>query len=207
MTLPPQTFPQRIQAILAQRKRQIVDDPALTCAAVLIPLLYKNGEWHVLVTQRTENVGHHKGQISFPGGACEPQDADLLETALRETFEEVGVPPETVEVLGALDDSPTVTSFVVTPYVGVIPNPYPYQLCRQEVAAAIEVPLSFLRKPENQRVEQRERGGRIYDVLFWDYGTYTIWGATAWILKSFLDLTSGDHSVENRSLHAGKDQA
>jgi 8-oxo-dGTP pyrophosphatase MutT (NUDIX family) len=146
----------------------------------------------VLVTLRTDSVGHHKGQISFPGGACEPQDADRLETALRETFEEIGVPPETVEVLGALDDSPTVTSFVVTPYVGVIPSSFPYRLCRKEVAAAVEVPLSFFCNPDNQRMEQRERGGRIYDVLFWDYGPYTIWGATAGILQGLLDLTSGE---------------
>jgi len=190
MTLASQTFPQRVQATLAPRKRQTVEDPALTCAAVLVPLLYKNGEWHVLVTQRTETVGHHKGQISFPGGACEPQDADLLETALRETFEEIGVPPETVEVLGVLDDSPTVTNFVVTPYVGVIPNPFRYQLNQQEVAAAIEVPLSFLRNQGNLHMEQREHGGRTYDMPFWNFGAYTIWGATAWILKRFLDLTS-----------------
>jgi 8-oxo-dGTP pyrophosphatase MutT (NUDIX family) len=165
-----------------------VKDPALTCAAVLIPLLHKDCEWYVLVTQRTETVGHHKGQISFPGGACEPQDADLLETALRETFEEIGVPPETVEVLGALDDSPTVTSFAVTPFVGVIPNPFRYQLQQQEVAAAIEVPLAFLRNPGNLHMEQREHRGRTYDMPFWNFGPYTIWGATARMLKSFLDL-------------------
>jgi 8-oxo-dGTP pyrophosphatase MutT (NUDIX family) len=174
-----------------------VEDSALTCAAVLIPLLYKDGEWHVLVTLRTETVGHHRGQISFPGGACEPQDANSLETALRETFEEIGIPPKTIEVLGALDDSPTVTSFVVTPYVGVIPSPFRYQLNRLEVAAAIEVPLSFLRNPENLHREQREHAGRIHDLPFWDFGSYKIWGATARILKTFLELTSGDQSAEN----------
>jgi 8-oxo-dGTP pyrophosphatase MutT (NUDIX family) len=184
----PQQFKQQVHRVLARRHRSVADDPALTCAAVLIPLLFKEGEWHVLVTQRTQTVEHHKGQISFPGGACDPEDVDLLATALRETCEEVGVPPEAVEVLGALDDFGTITNFVVTPFVGVIPNPFTYQPNAREVEAVIEVPLSFLREPSHLREEQREHEGRVLDVLFWDYGPYTIWGATARILKSFLDL-------------------
>jgi 8-oxo-dGTP pyrophosphatase MutT (NUDIX family) len=166
----------------------VVEDPSLICAAVLIPLLSKGGEWHVLVTQRTQNVGHHKGQISFPGGACEPVDADLQATALRETFEEIGVPPEAVQILGALDDFVTITDFVVAPFVGVIPHPFAYRLNGCEVDAVIEVPLSFLQDRAHLRTEQREVRGRVYDVLFWNYGPYTIWGATAQMLKSLLDL-------------------
>ena len=94
-------------------------------------------------------MGHHKGQISFPGGACEPEDTGLLATALRETEEEIGVPLETVEVLGALDDFPTITSFVVTPFVGVIPYPFAYVLNEDEVDSVIEVPISFLLDPDN----------------------------------------------------------
>lgn len=179
---------QRIRDILATRVRNKVDEPALICAAVLIPLLSRNGEWHVLVTQRTQHVEHHKGQISFPGGACEPGDTDLQTTALRETFEEIGVPPESVEVLGALDDFVTVTDFVVTPFVGIIPHPFAYRLNGCEVDAVIEVPLSHLEDPAHLRVEQREYQGRTHDVLFWDYGPYTIWGATARILKGLFDL-------------------
>jgi 8-oxo-dGTP pyrophosphatase MutT (NUDIX family) len=166
----------------------VLDDPGLTCAAVLIPLLVKEGEWHILVTQRTQTVQHHSGQISFPGGACEPDDAGLLATALRETWEEIGVPPESVQVLGTFDDFPTITDFVVTPFVGIIPHPFTYRLNAREVEAAIEVPLAFLCDPAHLRVEQREHEGRVFDVLFWDYGPYTIWGATAHILKGFLDL-------------------
>lgn len=184
----PQQFKEQIRTVLGRRSRHAMGDPGLTCAAVLIPLLYKEGEWHVLVTQRAQTVEHHKGQISFPGGACEGQDADLLATALRETFEEVGVPPEAVEVLGVLDDFPTVTNFIVTPFVGVIPYPFTYRPNRYEVESVVEVPLFFLRDPAHLRVEQRERGGHVFDVLFWDYGPYTIWGATAQILKEFLDL-------------------
>jgi len=181
-------FKQRIREILARHIRHRVDDPALTCAAVLIPLLYKEEGWHVLVTRRTQAVEHHKGQISFPGGACDPADADPVTTALRETFEEIGVPPEVVEVLGLLDDTPTITGFVVTPVVGVIPYPFPYRLNSREVEAVVEVPLSFLSHPAHLRIEQREYQGQMYDVHFWDYGSCTIWGVTARILKGLLDL-------------------
>jgi 8-oxo-dGTP pyrophosphatase MutT (NUDIX family) len=190
MDTQPARFTQRLRSILVGRVRTEVDDASLTCAAVLVPLLLKEGEWHVLVTQRTQHVEHHKGQMSFPGGACDPGDADLMATALRETFEEVGVPPEEVEILGALDDFVTITHFAVTPFVGVIPHPFDYRLNGHEVEDVAEVPLSFLLDPSHLRVEQREYNGRLYDVLFWDYGPYTIWGATARILKSFVDLIS-----------------
>ena len=183
-----QPFADRVQSILTGRTSERMDDPALICAAVLIPLLAKGGEWHVLVTQRTETVGHHKGQISFPGGSCEPDDGDTLFTALRETCEEIGVSSEQVEVLGSLDDFPTTTGFVVTPFVGVIPYPVAYCINEKEVAAVVEVPLSFLQDPDNLRVEQREFQDRTIDMVYWNYGPYTIWGATAYMLKSLLDL-------------------
>jgi len=185
-------FRGRLQAILAGRERVSISDPGLRCAAVLLPLLWKEEQWHVAVTQRTDNVEHHRGQISFPGGACEAQDNGLLDTALRETYEEIGVPPEAVEVLGTLDDFPTITHFVVTPFVGIIPHPFAYRVNEAEVEAVVEVPLSFLLEPSHVRVEEREYEGQLYQVLFWDYQegarTYTIWGATARTLKSFLDL-------------------
>jgi len=188
MALESKEFGELVRVALAEHQTARLDDPELVCAAVLIPLLFKNGEWHVLLTQRTDTVEHHKGQISFPGGACEPQDVDRLATALRETSEEVGVPPGAVQVLGSLDDMPTISSFLITPYVGIIPHPFVYHLNRREVAAAVEVPLSFLRDPAHVRMEQRVYEGRTYDLWFWDYGPYTIWGVTGLILKRFLDL-------------------
>ena len=181
-----------VRRVLAERQRATVDDEALIRAAVLVPLLWKDGQWHVLVTQRTQSVEHHKGQISFPGGAWEPGDVDLEATALRETCEEIGLPPESVELLGVLDDCPTITGFAVTPFVGLIPHPFIYRPNAGEVEAVIEVPLSFLREPGNMGREQREYQGRVYDLVFWQYGPFTIWGATARILKGFLDLLPED---------------
>ena len=147
-----------------------------------------------VLTHMMGHMVHHRGQISFPGGACEAHDNDLLDTALRETHEEIGVPPEAVEVLGALDDFPTITHFVVTPFVGVIPHPFAYRISEIEVEAVVEVPLSFLLEPTHVRMEEREHEGQIYELLFWDYRegerTYTIWGATARTLRGFLDLIS-----------------
>ena len=181
-------FERHVRDALARHQRQVVQDPGLICAAVLLPLLYKEGQWQVLFTQRTQNVEHHKGQISFPGGACEPVDEGLAATALRETCEEIGVPPRTVEILGALDDFPTISHFVVTPFVGILSYPAGYRLNPHEVEAVLEVPLSFFADPSGLRVEPREHQGQVFDVLFWDYGPHTIWGATAQILKGFLDL-------------------
>lgn len=184
----PVEFKESMRRILNDRVRSKDDDPALTCAAVLVPMLFRDGEWHVVLTQRTHHVEHHKGQISFPGGACEAEDADLEATALRETFEEIGIPPDSVEVLGVLDDFRTITSFVVTPFVAVIRQPLDYRVEEREVESVLEVPLSFLLDPKSSRVEPREHEGRLFQVLFWDYGAYTIWGATAQILKGLLDL-------------------
>ena len=155
---------------------------------MLIPIFYKNGEPYLLLTLRTETVASHKGQISFPGGTRDDGDRDLLTTALRETFEEVGIRPEDVEVLGELDDLLAVTNFVVTPFVGVFPYPYDFKVSTEEIAELIEIPLSFFADPRNRRVEERLYRGRMVTVYFYDYGKYTVWGVTARILKGFVDL-------------------
>ena len=176
------------RARLAGRQRRVVVGGPLVKAAVLVPLLDR-GEPFIVFAKRTDRVGTHRGQVSFPGGRVDPTDAGFLEAALREAEEEIGLRRAAVEPLGALDDTETVaTQFIITPYVGVVRAPVAWQPDGQEIEKVIEVPLAALRDRANLRVEHRERGGVLHEVLFWDYQGETIWGATARILKHYLDL-------------------
>ena len=173
---------------LAARQRRVVVGGPLVKAAVLVPIVDR-GEPHLVFAKRTDRVGTHRGQISFPGGRVDPSDAGFLEAALRESEEEIGLPRTAVEALGVLDDTETVaTQFIITPFVGVVRAPVAWQPDGHEIEKVIEVPLAALRDRANFRVEHRERGGVRHEVLFWDYQDETIWGATARILKQFLDV-------------------
>ncbi len=177
----------RIETALANRPRRVVEGEGLVPAAVLLLLIDRAGP-HVLFTKRTERVSHHKGQFSFPGGVVEAWDGSRLEAALREAQEEIGLPPEAVEIIGTLDDAETrATSFVITPFVGLIREPVRYVPDGREIERVLEVPLAALVDPANFREELSERDGRRQPVYFYQYGGETIWGATARILKQFLD--------------------
>jgi 8-oxo-dGTP pyrophosphatase MutT (NUDIX family) len=179
---------EKIKEILACRDKACINDPALTRAAVLIPLFKKNEEYHVLLTRRTHKVSHHKGQISFPGGR-QDKGEDLLSTALREAKEEMGIAEKDVHLLGELDDICTVASdFCVSPFVGLIPYPYPFKVNRHEIEEIIEVPLSVFLDENKFREEFRERNGEPLRVYFFQHEDHTIWGATARILKQLIDL-------------------
>ncbi len=160
----------------------------ITPAAVLIPLFEINGETNILFTKRTDKVSHHKGQISFPGGKVDKTDKDIMETALRETFEEIGVKDKDVNVIGKINNMITNTGFLVTPFVGVIPHPYEININPYEIDELIYVPISHLLNKSNFRVEQREFGGQNITIYYYDYNQYTIWGATGKILFDFLNL-------------------
>jgi len=182
------TFPEHVKAILAQREPMVVAEWEAQPAAVLAPLFLKDREWHLLFTLRTETVQDHKGQISFPGGRRDPEDDSLLTTALRETEEEIGLARSDVTVLGQLNEMYTVTQYRISPFVGVIPYPYPFRPSPAEIAELIEAPLRVLLDPAN--FEQRERAvlvGRPVPLYFYHVGPYTIWGVTARIVKDFLD--------------------
>ena len=170
----------------------LIEGQQLARAAVLLPLYISGGDPHVLFTRRSELVEHHKGQISFPGGAYDESDPDLRHTALRETWEEVGVAMDHVELLGQLDEMITVSNFLVRPFVGLItqPGPYPFIHSEHEVAEILEVPLAHLRAEENVIAEPRLYQGR--EILAYSYiwREHIIWGATARILKQFLDILS-----------------
>jgi 8-oxo-dGTP pyrophosphatase MutT (NUDIX family) len=166
-------------------REEIKNHPSIR-AGVLVPLLVQNGALNVIFTLRTEDVEHHKGQISFPGGTMDPTDATIVDTALRETEEEIGVTRDAVEILGLLDDYCTPSGFCITPVLGFLPARTPLTANKSEVSEIFEVPLSFFLDPQNERIEQRERFGTLLSVYFYRYGKYEIWGATAEMLRIFL---------------------
>ncbi len=184
----------RIRKALARHNSRVIRDERLRSSAVLIPLL-EGDPWKVLFTKRTETLSQHKGQICFPGGSRDPEDADLLATAMRELHEELGIEQEDVEILGDLDDYVTVSDFVIRPFVGVLPRQYPYRVNQAEIAELLEVPLPFFLGPKNCRREWRVRRNHSGWVYFYDYGKHTIWGTTAQIVKSFVDLVFQEESV------------
>lgn len=178
----------RIKEILAQRPKASLNDPKRKRAAVLIPIFQKGREYHILVTKRTEQVPHHKGQISFPGGSQNPGE-DLLTTALREAQEEIGLQEKDVIILGELDDMFTFTSdFLISPFVGFIPYPYPFNINFKEIAEIIEIPWSELTNAQNWRQEITKKDSHFLPLYFFYYQDYLIWGATARILRQLIDL-------------------
>jgi 8-oxo-dGTP pyrophosphatase MutT (NUDIX family) len=192
----------RLQQVLAAREPRRLDltrispqyrDSAggLREAAVLVPLFQKGGEEYVLLTRRRSDLRHHAGQISFPGGRVDPDDADSLAAALREAEEEVGLDPARVEVLGCLSEALViVTGFRLTPWVGFVPYPYPYAPHPGEVDEILEVPLEALSRPGVHRTETREAYGMLHEVHFYDLERDTIWGATARVLTELISLWS-----------------
>lgn len=181
---------ERVRSLLSVYQAQALEaDPTLWPAAVLLLLHNQGGEPHVIFQKRTDKVDAHKGQISFPGGGRDPEDPHLLHTALRETHEEIGLPPHHVEVLGRLDDLKTISNFAVTPYVGWCDeHPFEWQFSHDEVAYLLEVPLSHLRDPANFVPERRMFQGRESLMPAYAWQGELIWGATARMLTNFLDL-------------------
>jgi len=168
---------------------------ALMKAAVLVPLIQNPSGLSVLLTQRTDHLDHHPGQISFPGGRLEDHDATPTDAALRETEEEVGVPRSSVSIIGRLDDYITGTGFTVVPVVGLITPPYPLQVDSFEVADVFEVPLSFLMDPSNHARHLREKNGQSWRFYAMPYGPRFIWGATAGMVRNFYEILAGEDAV------------
>ena len=178
--------PEHIRQFFESFQRQECNSRDLFPAGVLVPLFERNGELHVVLTQRTGEVEHHKGQISFPGGVKNEQDITIIETALRETEEEIGLPRNAVNVLGMLNDFQTPSGFRITPVVAFLISVPSFSINTAEVSQIFDVPLSFFLDARNERVERHERSGKIMNVYFYRYGQYEIWGATAAMLQSFL---------------------
>jgi 8-oxo-dGTP pyrophosphatase MutT (NUDIX family) len=158
-------------------------------AGVLVPLFVEDGDLHVVFTVRGDDLRRHPGEISFPGGRREPEDPDLLATALREAHEEIGLPADTVEVIGALQPTSTfVTSYSIYPFVGLVPTGSRWTAQVTEVAEVIELPLPALRAGYARRRISR-RGVPIRTDTY-VVGDHLIWGATARILTDLLERVS-----------------
>lgn len=180
--------PDVIQKVLSHRVKQSVDDLELTPAAVLVLLYLKDGEYCVLLNKRSELVEYHKGEISFPGGAKDPEDKDFLDTALRETQEEMGIDRSHVSILGELDEIATSSRFLVKVFIGAISYPYQFKPSAVEIAELLEVPISTLLDSANLRVETRWEDGAPVTSYSYAYKDHLIFGATARILRQFLEL-------------------
>jgi 8-oxo-dGTP pyrophosphatase MutT (NUDIX family) len=190
----------QIGKILKFRQTTAIEHPACIHAAVLVLLLEEKPGLHVLFTQRTRGVPHHKGQVSFPGGAVDDADSSWEETALRETHEEIGLPMEKVEILGRIDDARTLSSnFVVHPFVGRMVRPFTYRLNPQEVERIITVPLQVFH-PENTAARRSvvQWEGVTYETPAYEYKNHVIWGATARIIDNLLGIIAEELPLSGR---------
>ena len=182
--------PAMLKQVLAERVKVDITDSDLMPAAVLIVLYAKSGSYHVLLNKRSELVEYHKGEISFPGGARDPEDQDFVDTALRETEEEMGVSRGDITILGQLDDIITRTNFGVRVYVGTIPYPYPFKPSADEIAEVLEIPISVLQDSTNLLQDARLVDGELSITISYACDGHVVFGATATILEQFLDIYS-----------------
>ena len=166
---------------------ELNDEITLKCAAVLVPLVWYDEEWHLLFTRRTDRVESHKGQVSFPGGACDEGETSPEQTALREADEEIGIQPADIKVLGRLANLITISYFRVTPVVGVVRWPTVFRVGEHEVARVFTIPLSWLANESNRW--QFELPGRNRSVIaYHPYDGELLWGATARKTVDFLKV-------------------
>lgn len=160
-------------------------------AAVLIPIIQRNSGLQVILTRRSNRLKHHPGQIAFPGGKVDAADDSILNAALREADEEIGLKADMVEVLGTLPQHETVSSFRVTPFVGIVSDSYEPIPEIGEVDEIFEVPLNLFLDPLNFQVHPRVWHGVERRYFAVPYGPYYTWGATARILRMFCDVIGG----------------
>ena len=195
MNLTEEFISQRLQKALASAgpssdgyaEIDLADELQLKCAAVLVPLVRQRDEWHILFTRRTDRVESHKGQVSFPGGACDEGETTPEQTALREVEEEIGIDPSDVKVLGRLANLITISFYRVTPVVGVVKWPTVFRVGEHEVARVFTIPLGWLANASNRW--QFEIPGRNRSVIaYHPYDGELLWGATARMTVDFLHV-------------------
>jgi 8-oxo-dGTP pyrophosphatase MutT (NUDIX family) len=169
--------------------------PKLRDAAVLIPIIERSSGMNVILTRRTDRLKHHPGQIAFPGGKVDKSDDSILHAALREADEEIGLSPSSVNVLGTLPQHETVSSFQVTPFVGMVSNVFHPRPEVGEVDEIFEVPLNLFLSPQNFKIHPRIWEGVERRYFAVPYGPYYTWGATARILRVFCDVIGGHNET------------
>ena len=194
------TPPEIIRQALAQRVVERVDGTGMIPAAVMILLYRKEGEYCILLNKRSEEVEHHKGEMSFPGGARDPEDLDLLETALRETEEEMGIRREDITVLGEMDEIVTRSNFQVSVFTGTIEYPYKFTPSAIEIAEVVEFPVAALIDPANRRVETRWIDGMPLTSYSYVHEEHVVFGATARILQSCIEILDDRLESEGHQL-------
>ncbi|MDE3057809.1 MAG: CoA pyrophosphatase [Bacteroidota bacterium] len=184
---------EQIQKKISCHKRRMIENNFLVRSAVLVPFLETSGGLSLLFTKRTEMVERHKGQISFPGGAADDDDGSPIATALRESFEEIGILPSSVKVLGLLNDLQTPSNFLITPVAGYVKKIPEFRISNEEVAEVLIIPFSDFLDETKRRSEIRTRGGKEFEVYFYDVWKEPVWGATGHIIKEMIDvLSQGD---------------
>ena len=179
---------QFVRAALANHQPDILPDPTLKDSAVLLLLYPKEGEYCVLLNKRSMEVEFNKGEMCFPGGSKDPEDADLVATALRESEEEMGIRPKDIIILGELSETNTGAGFRIHPYVGTIPYPCIFTPSGIEIAEVVEVPVAHLMDPRNYVEDMRMRNGVLTRMTTFTYNEHRIFGATARILRQFLEI-------------------
>lgn len=185
-----------MRAAIGNYEKQKITGRFLVQSAVLVPIVCKDGELQVLLTERTMGVGLHKGEVCLPGGAVHDDDESLLHTALREAWEETGIRPEDVEIVGEIDDNVVQsTGYVITPFVGFVPYPYPFVASASEINDIFFVPLRVLMDSGQFRHQERVIGEYYYSGPVCDCAGHVIWGATGRILKHLVSLLNDQSSV------------
>lgn len=190
INLPQEIISQKLERALESdvySEIDLVEESDLRCAAVLVPLVWQDEEWHLLYTRRTATLQSHKGQVSFPGGACDDGETTPEQTALREADEEIGLTPGDITILGRLSDMITVSYFQVTPVVGVVRWPVVFKVGEAEVARVFTIPLGWLANPANRWQFERSDSPRRL-IAYHPYDSELLWGATARITVDFLSV-------------------
>ena len=186
-----QTPPELLKRALAKRVVERADGTGLMPSAVMVLLYPKGGEYCILLNKRSDQVEHHKGEISFPGGARDPEDRDSLETALRETEEEMGINRDDITVIGEMDEVVTRSNFLINVFTGTIKYPYPFKPSAIEIAEVLEFPVSALIDPANRRTETRWDDGHPATSYSYVHQEHVVFGATARILQCCIDILDG----------------